>query len=1516
MENSEAPAPPSYVNNQLFDVASAPPSCVNNQLFDVASVPPSRVNNQSFNVESSPSLTCKYRISIPACSSVTLQSERPPYLMVTAQLKCGDKVVTEDFLVDTGANGIYIHMDLAQCLFGSEFPSPQTETATCVVANAVEEEIFKGHRSSFTVQGRSLSVRPMAMRTLSYRGILGYNVVRALGFLIDPVQHRLLPCADSPTEEFLEDSDVGLSVIETNHLGILSNIKARTIPRRTAVLVTSLLRNCRSNIHEFCLVEHSLEGTMPAGLVVLSGLATMIDSHVPVMLVNTTDADILIPRFTKIASATRVDHRPCFSISSISPSSSHHPLSKRDFLDQFELADELPPKERGQLQALLWKEKEVFSSSDFDIGCFKGVQHTIHTGSERPYKETLRRHSPKTREDLKALVSEMLHHGIIQPSFSPWSSAPVLVQKKSGGKRFAVDYRGLNAKTEKDSYPLPQIADALDCFAGSSFYSTLDLTQGFWQIELDEASRAKTAFTTPQGLYEFRRMPFGLCNAPGTFQRAMACCLEGLNWEIALCFLDDIIVFSSSFEEHLSRLKIIFNRLKEFNLKLKPRKCQFLQTSVSYLGHIVSAEGIAADPKKIYAIQNWQRPQNATQVRSFLGLAQYYRRFVKNFSSLAAPLFECYTPNERKITWGEEQQAAFELIKAKLSEPPIMAHPNFELPFIIDVDASNVGIGCVLSQSIDGKERVISYQSHKFSAAERKWSTTDREFYALVVGCKLFRSYVYGRKFQLRTDHQALLGLTRKAKELTGKLARWWSYLSLYDYSLQYRPGPSHGNADGLSRQPHFEADEDLESLPELNALHCTPDNPVDIVGLQRDDPSTFRIIASLSGQTVTPPADDDNDKYWSHYQRHKRRYSIAHNILLMDKKAVIPRSALPSLLYALHDAPISGHLGKSRTLKHIKARFWWPGLCSDVVMYVKSCIACQERKGNINKIWAPLKPSEPTDHPWERLAMDVLALPPCHGYSAVLVVVDYFSKWVEAFPLRDKSASSVAKILHSQIFMRYGPPIYLHSDRGREFIASSVHELTRLCSIFQTHTPAYAPRADGQVERQIRTLSDMLSKYATEKGQWFPFLDMCLCAIRTSVHETIGFSPFEVLFGRKPRLVSDLNYGLPATPCQKHPSSYKDLQSRLQTVHNDVKKAQIRVAQKMKTYYDSRHKVGTGIFSPGQWVWKMAPSGPRPKLLPKWEGPFLVTEVNDSTVYIKQYGSRYKVSQDRCKLFTERPTHLMSKEYTDSFTRARVDFSQNPAVLRLSSSWPVDRSGGLPVVSFGRESITDDSRLPPPSYIAPPVELQAVEPPESAEAVQPVAEVAPSPPPECDGIPLQLPQTSQPEVEVASAPPPGCDGVPLQLPQSFQPVVLLDRLPPSVVNQYLTNHASSEPTSLQVSDQPPVCRASSRKISPPTKLTYDESFRQVASIGFSSQTFWVTSSRALLDLGLWVVDSDNGVKIIDIDPGSIADVRKLCRRGDFVREVNGVQLRKSMDYIRCMTDPQYTSYRVTTSHE
>ena len=1525
------------------------------------SLPPVPVANSEPHSSSSPHFrssnaagthphSSKFRISIPAVHSMSsIHSSKPSHLMVEARLVFNGVEVEERFLVDTGATGVYIHIDVAKRLYGDQFPSPDTETATCVVANAVEEEIFRAPTSSFSVSGRSLSLRPSVMRTLSYQGILGYNALRAMGFMIDTVNHRLLVCADAPIEECLEDSEeIGLSAVETVTLGTLAISDARTVPRRSAMLVPALLSD-NSKVNEFCLIEQAREGALPAGVLIMTGLATMVNSHVPVLLVNTTEDDILIHRFTRIASAVRLDHRPSPSLASISSSRvSWPPMSKQDFLAQFDLPEDLSRKEKEQLKSFLWQEKDTFSRSDFDIGCFKGFKHTIDTGNERPYRETLRRHNPKTREEIKALVDEMLHHGIIQPSFSPWSSAPVLVQKKSGGKRFAVDFRGLNSRTIKDSFPLPQIADALDCFAGSSRFSCLDLTQGFWQIELDESSRAKTAFSTPQGFYEFRRLAFGLCNAPSSFSRAMACCLEGLNWEIALCFLDDIIVFSRTFEEHLTRLRKVLSRLREYNLKLKPKKCKFLQSSVSYLGHVVSAEGISADPKKIDSIQNWTRPSTATQVRSFLGLAQYYRRFVKNFSSVAAPLFECYKAGDRKITWGDAQESAFLQIKECLSSPPVMCHPDFDRDFIVDTDASSVGIGCVLSQMVDGRERVIAYQSHKFSRAEKKWSTTDREFFALIMACRLFKSYLYGRRFTLRTDHQALIGLLNKAKEMTGKLARWWCELSLYNYSLVYRPGTAHGNADGLSRQPQFE--EEGDNPAEINCLSDAPAEPVDIIQLQRNDPITSCIISSILGRAVEAPdgsvlADDD---YWKHFKRHRGRYSIKGEILLMDKYAVMPRSGLPSLLYVLHDSPLSGHLGKNRTLRVVKERFWWPGWSGDVACYVRSCIPCQIRKGDANKTVAPLHPSTPMDHPWQRLAMDVLCLPPSHGYSYVLVIVDYFSKWVEAFPIRDKSAVTICNILLNEIFWRYGPPTFLHSDRGKEFVASIVHQLTSLSSVYQTHTPAYAPRGDGQAERQIRTLNDMLSKYATDKGQWFPYLGPCLSAVRSTVSETTGFSPFEVLFGRKPRLIADLNYGLPARPPQKYPNSYNEMQARMREVHSDVKQAQARVALRMKEAYDSRRKVGLGRFSPGQWVWVQVRPGPRLKLLPKWEGPFLVSRINDvSSIYVSRSGRVVKTPNDRCKLFMERPFHLQSREYRDALARSRIDFTQDPPALVLGSSLRTD-------------SLIADSSTP---SVMPPSLFQS-SPPAQSPALPIPTPIPPVPTPAAPAQQeqaVEVPGSSEPIVSPAEEPIPSEAVAPVPVSSQLrqQPVVLLDRLSPETIRRYTGGDSSSPPapdpplnpspvpeaslpqaippdpaseqSPVDVPPAPPpvdvspvlppvtvpaapvvaapdsdVRRVSSRPRAPPrSRLTYDENFQQVSALSrFRSWSFWLNSPCPFFALGLLVVDTSLGPQVVYIFPNSVVDKYRFCQVGDIVNSVDGRPVRTAHDYAKSTLVP------------
>ena len=349
----------------------------------------------------------------------------------------------------------------------------------------------------------------------------------------------------------------------------------------------------------------------------------------------------------------------------------------------------------------------------------------------------------------------MLKKGVIKPASGPWASPIVLVRKKDGSVRFCVDYRRLNAITRKDAYPIPRIDDTIDTLAGSRYFTTLDLASGYWQVPMAEEHKEKTAFAAHCGLYQFEVMPFGLCNAPSTFERLMENVLRGLQWQICLVYLDDVIVYSHTFEEHVERLQLIFERIKEAGLKLKPKKCHLFQQQVSYLGHVVSDEGVHTDPEKIQKVRDWPVPANVHEVRSFLGLASYYRRFVPAFAELASPLHKL-TEKGREFIWTSECQGAFDKLRHRLISSPILAYPTATDTFILDTDASDFGIGAVLSQSVDGVERVTAYASRSLSKSERNYCVTRKELLALVHHVKHFRPYLYGRQFRIRTDHGAL----------------------------------------------------------------------------------------------------------------------------------------------------------------------------------------------------------------------------------------------------------------------------------------------------------------------------------------------------------------------------------------------------------------------------------------------------------------------------------------------------------------------------------------------------------------------------------------------------------------------------------------------------------------------------------------------------------------------------------------------------------------------------------------
>ena len=477
--------------------------------------------------------------------------------------------------------------------------------------------------------------------------------------------------------------------------------------------------------------------------------------------------------------------------------------SSQDFIKEMldKITAELSSEEKIKVEELLQENKEIFSTSEFDLGRTDLVRHTINTGDNQPFKQQLRRHPMAYLPIIDEHVDKMLANNICEPSISPWASNVVLVKKSDGSLRFCIDYRQLNSLTVKDSYPLPRIDTCLDALGGAKFFSTLDLRQGYWQVENDPETADKTSFVTRKGSFRFKVLPFGLSNAPAIFQRLMNLVMRGLTWEACLVFLDDIVVMSTTFEQHLERLKAVFGRLKSANLKLKPSKCKLFQLRVKFLGSIVSADGIEPDPDKIKAITEWPIPTTLTELRAFVGLASYYRRHVEGFSNIAKPLSDL-TRKGRPFIWGPDQQAAFETLKDCLVNYPVLAPPLPEGKYIIDTDASDFAMGAVLQQEQNGIVRVVAYASKTFDQAERQYCTTRKELAAIIYALKEFRHYVMGGvHFLLRTDHGALTYLFKTPVPI-GQQARYLNFLADYNFEIQHRPGTQHGNSDGLSRRP------------------------------------------------------------------------------------------------------------------------------------------------------------------------------------------------------------------------------------------------------------------------------------------------------------------------------------------------------------------------------------------------------------------------------------------------------------------------------------------------------------------------------------------------------------------------------------------------------------------------------------------------------------------------------------------------------------------------------------------
>ena len=944
----------------------------------------------------------------------------------------------------------------------------------------------------------------------------------------------------------------------------------------------------------------------------------------------------------------------------------------------------LTETERQQLLQLLKRYRDIFAFSPSELGRTSVIQHDIDVGDSTPIRQRPYRVSPDTRETINTHVSDMLSQGIITASNSPWASPVVLVKKKDGSTRFCVDYRKLNGVTRKDSYPLPRIDDILDKLHGTAYFSTLDLMSGYWQCQLTPEAKEKTAFITFGGLYEFEVMPFGLSNAPSTFQRLMETTLRDLNWKSCLIYLDDVIVFSHTFEEHLNHLAQVFDRLREANLRLKPSKCSFGRQEVNYLGHVISANGILPDPSKIELVKKFPPPKTVRQVRSFLGLANYYRRFVQDFSKIASPLHDL-TKNTNKFIWSDDCQSAFEALKVRLITAPILGFPDFNAQFFLCVDASSEGLGAVLEQKRDGRSVAIAYGGRKLTAQEKNYSATEREALAVVDGIKRYRTYLYGRKFTIMIDHHSLKWLMN-IKEPTGRLARWALTIQQYDFDIEHRAGTANGNADALSRYPFSSG----QGPTNVNAFTGQGFQANKLYHLQRADPEINQMVDYFE-KGILPENSKSarkillrEDQFFLHsdgllYHLWKPTTKIDND---WRTQLVIPKSLRPSLLFQMHDEVTAGHLGLSKTYDKLRQNYFWENMYADCEHWLRSCVDCATKKMPRGNHRAPLLPI-PVEGPFDRLGIDCLGpFPTTYSNNKYIVVLsDYLTKWPEAFAVPDIEAVTIAELLVDQIISRHGAPRALLSDRGTNFLSKLVSEVCKLIDTKKVNTTAYHPQTDGLVERFNGTLAQSLSMYTSaNQKDWDVYIPSVLFGYRVSPHPATGDTPFYLLYGREPRLPVDVTLNPPKDLSTSILAHRAKIVTKITTAQNVAKQHIAKSQEIMREYYNRR--ASDPNFEIGDKVWVFTPAVPKgltKKLKHLWHGPYRVIDqlspvhfqlatCDNRKVTTKVHANRMKLFYDR----SDRPIGLVT---------------ENPDEEYLSPSDIPDDSFELPSTN---QSITD----------------------------------------------------------------------------------------------------------------------------------------------------------------------------------------------------------------------------------
>lgn len=804
----------------------------------------------------------------------------------------------------------------------------------------------------------------------------------------------------------------------------------------------------------------------------------------------------------------------------------------------------------------------------------------------RPY-----RLAPIEKEKVDQIIQELLQNKIIRESNSSFASPVILVKKKDGSDRMCIDYRALNKILEKDRYPLPLIEDQIDKLGKAKFFISIDMKNGFHQIPVSPESIKYTAFVTPGGHYEFVKMPFGICNGPPVFQRAITKAVQHLKF--LLVYMDDILIPFLTVEEGLRYLEETIRALSDAGFSINLKKCKFFVDNIEYLGRHISQEGIRPSETKIAALVNSPVPSNIKQVRQFMGLASYFRKFIPGFAARTACITKL-TKNDQKWEWGFEQVAARDYIIKQLSSKPLLTVFDPASPTELYTDASSLGYGAILIQRVDNIKKVIAYFSRRTSPAESKYCSYDLETLAIFNALKHFRVYLLGIKFQIVTDCNSIKSTMNK-KDLSPRVARWWTYMQDFDFEITYKKGKYIGHVDFLSRNPVEKSINFI--IPTSKSQLCEPasQGTVNLINdqswleiAQQNDLETQNLINQIAAGEL------DENQYFM--QNNLLFYKAQSN----EPKLYVPKGSRFSLLKLFHDE--NCHVGFEKTLMKLREHFWFPRMAAFVQKYLRHCLTCIKRKGHSGPKQGLLHPIDKTPIPFHTIHLDCTGpfKVTNEGYKYILLMLDGFTKFCLLKPLKTLNAQELVPLIRDTITI-FGTPSQIITDRGTNFNSNQIQSLFRELEIEHHMVSTGTPRGNGQVERYVTTVIDMLNTTCNGSSDWPGGLWKVQQSINTTIQKSTGFTPIHLLIGCNANI-----------PC---------IQSRLDDVEvfeqnidvkadREIAHQRLRLqADKFKTRFDSVRR-NNKSFEIGNIVYVNQDHRRYDKLSPRFKGPYEITSI------------------------------------------------------------------------------------------------------------------------------------------------------------------------------------------------------------------------------------------------------------------------------------------------------------------